>query len=76
MVFGSTAREEKAVAAAIGVNAYFVKDYLQAIKVYSYEGIERALLLLHHYNLRSIGIHSAGAEDASLLKEMIFKMMA
>ncbi len=76
MVFGSPAKDEKAVAAAIGVNPFFVKDYLQATRLYSYEGIERALLLLHQYNLRSIGIHNAGAEDASLLKEMIFKMMA
>lgn len=76
MVFGSPVKDEKAVAAAIGVSPFFVKDYLQATRLYNYEGIERALLLLHQYNLRSIGIHNAGAEDASLLKEMIFKMMA
>jgi len=32
-------------------------------------------LLLHHYNLRSIGVGSAGVEDASLLKELVVKIM-
>lgn len=76
MVFGAGAQDEKGVAAAIGVNPYFAKDYLQAAKVYNYQGVERILLLLHQYNLKSIGINSAGAEDASLLKEMVYKMTA
>lgn len=76
MVFGAPSREEKAVAAAIGVNAFFVKDYLQAARTYDYAGVERLLLLLHQYNLRSLGVHSAGVEDASLLKEMVCKMIA
>ncbi|HMR93158.1 MAG TPA: DNA polymerase III subunit delta [Chitinophagaceae bacterium] len=76
MVFGAPAGDEKAVAAAIGVSPFFAKDYLQAAKVYSYEGVERILLLLHQYNLKSIGINSAGTEDGSLLKEMVCKMIA
>jgi DNA polymerase III subunit delta len=75
MVFGAGSQEEKAVATAIGVNPYFVKDYLQAARLYSYPGVEKALLLLHNYNLRSVGIHDAGTEDASLLKEMVVKML-
>lgn len=76
MVFGAGAQDEKGVAAAIGVNPFFAKDYLQAAKVYDYQGVERVLLLLHQYNLKSIGINSAGTEDASLLKEMVYKMTA
>jgi DNA polymerase-3 subunit delta len=76
MVFGAPSKEEKAIAAAIGVNPFFAKDYLHAARVYDYQGVEKVLLLLHQYNLKSIGIHNAGTEDASLLKEMIYKMMA
>ncbi|MGZ5220269.1 MAG: DNA polymerase III subunit delta [Chitinophagaceae bacterium] len=76
MVFGAGSHDEKAVALAIGVNSFFVKDYLQAAKVYDYQGIERILLLLHQYNLKSIGINNLGAEDGSLLKEMVCKMIA
>lgn len=76
MIFGAPSREEKAVASALGVSPFFVKDYLHAANLYGYEGAERVLLLLHQYNLKSIGIHSINVEDASLLKEMIAKMMA
>lgn len=74
MIFGAGMQDEKAIATAIGVNSFFVKDYLQAAKVYDYQGIERILLLLHQYNLKSIGINNAGTEDGSLLKEMVCKM--
>ena len=76
MIFGAGTQDEKAIATAIGVNSFFVKDYLQAAKVYDYQGIERILLLLHQYNLKSIGINNAGTEDGSLLKEMVCKMTA
>ncbi len=76
MVFGAGTKDEKAIATAIGVNSYFVKDYLQAARVYEYQGIERILLLLHQYNLKSIGINNTGTEDGSLLKEMVCKMTA
>jgi DNA polymerase-3 subunit delta len=76
MVFGAGTTDEKGVAAAIGVNAFFVKDYMQAAKIYNFQGVERILLLLHQYNLKSIGINSPATEDASLLKEMLYKMTA
>jgi DNA polymerase-3 subunit delta len=76
MVFGAASRDEKVVAAAIGVNPYFVKDYLHAANIYNFDGVERILLLLHNYNLRSVGVNDVGTEDASLLKEMLVKMIA
>jgi len=75
MIFGQPARDEKGVAATIGVNPFFVKDYLAAMRNYSYEGIENGLLLLHSYNLKSIGVGSIGAADAALLKELVVKIM-
>lgn len=75
MIFGLSSRDEKTVAAGIGVNPYFVKDYLATARNYSYEGVEAALLLLHHYNLRSVGVGDAGTSDAGLLKELMVKMM-
>jgi DNA polymerase-3 subunit delta len=75
MIFGHQGMDEKSIAAAIGVNAYFVKDYLAAARNYNYEGIESALLLLHSYNLKSIGVNSPAVADASLLKELTVKIM-
>jgi len=75
MMFGANTIDEKALASAIGVNPFFIKDYLRAAKLYTYPGVEKVLLLLHHYNLKSVGVGDTGTEDASLLKEMIVKMM-
>ncbi|HUM96739.1 MAG TPA: DNA polymerase III subunit delta [Chitinophagaceae bacterium] len=76
MIFGAGTRDEKTIATTIGINPFFIKDYIKAANLYSYSGIERNLLLLNQYNLRSIGIGDAGTEDASLLKEMVVKMMS
>lgn len=76
MVFGAGSQDEKAVASALGVSPFFVKDYMQAARTYDYNGVEKILLLLHQYNLKSIGINAAGTEDASLLKEMVYKIVA
>lgn len=76
MVLGAGSSDEKAIAASIGVNPFFVKQYMQAAKTYEFSGVEKVLLLLHQYNLKNIGINNAGTEDASLLKEMVYKMIA
>ncbi len=75
MVFGANTSDEKTIATHIGVNPYFLKDYMQAARLYTYPGVERVLLLLHQYNLKSIGVGSIGTEDGSLMKEMVVKMM-
>jgi DNA polymerase III subunit delta len=76
MIFGQTSKDDKTIAANIGVNAWFVKDYLLVARNYGYNGVEKALLLLHHYNLRSIGVNDTGTSDASLLKEMVGKLIS
>jgi DNA polymerase-3 subunit delta len=42
---------------------------------YSYNGVEQVLMLLHEYNLKSIGIRSQGISHASLMKEMAVKII-
>jgi len=76
MIYGVHSKDEKTISQALGVHSFFIKDYMKASQVYSYAGVERILLLLHHYNLKSVGINNAGTGDASLLKEMIVKMIA
>ena len=76
MIYGLNSRDEKTVATSLGVNPYFVRDYLKATTVYSYPDVEKLILLLNEYNLKSIGIRNSGTPDASLLKEMVVKMIA
>lgn len=75
MVFSVMESDEKGIASAIGVSTFFVKNYLVAVKQYTFEGIERAILLLHEYNLKSVGINNSGTKDASLLKELAYKII-
>ncbi|MBK8951784.1 MAG: DNA polymerase III subunit delta [Chitinophagaceae bacterium] len=75
MVFAAGTNDEKTIATTIGVPSFFVKDYIQAARVYPYQGVEKILLLLHQYNLKSIGIGSNNLEAGSLLKELVVKMM-
>jgi len=75
MIYGIGSREEKTVATTLGVNPFFVKDYLQAVKLYSFPQVEKAILLLHQYNLKSVGVADSGTDDAPLLKEMVFKIV-
>lgn len=68
-------KDDKAVAAALGVNFFFAKDYLTAKKNYPYQKVEHILLHLHEYNLRSIGINDTGTPGTELLKELTIKIM-
>jgi DNA polymerase III subunit delta len=76
MIYSVPSRDEKTVAAAIGVNNWFVKDYLQTAMKFSQQEVEKLILLLHQYNLKGIGVNDAGNTDAMLLKEMVVKMIA
>jgi len=75
MLYGIDAKDEKSAAATIGVPPFFIKDYLSAARKYDYNGVTQALLLLHHYNLRSVGVGDTGTSDAGLMKELVIKMM-
>lgn len=76
MIYSVASRDEKTVAAALGVPPYFAKDYIQTAVRFSQHEIEKVLLLLYEYNLRNLGVNDAGTEDADLLKEMVVKMIA
>lgn len=75
VIFGMVDKSESALKPLFYNNPYAVKEALSTMKMYGYEGIERSLLLLHDYNLKSVGVNSNGTSDASLLKEMVVKMM-
>jgi len=75
-IFGMADKSEGAVKALFYNNPFAAKQALETIKRYGYNGVEQTLLLLHEYNLRSIGINDSGTSDASLLKEMVVKIMS
>jgi DNA polymerase III subunit delta len=74
MLFGAQG-DDKTVAMQTGINSWFLKDYKATATLYGFEAVQSALILMHHYNLKSVGVNDTGTEDASLLKELIYKMM-
>ena len=75
-IFSIDDKSENGVKSLFSNNFYAAKDGLSAAKAYGLPGIEKILLLLHEYNLRSIGIHDSGTADADLMKEMVVKMVS
>ena len=76
-IFGLEDTSESGVMAELFPrNFYAAKEAIAAAKSFGISGIEKNMLLMHQYNLRSIGIHDSGTEDADLLKEMVVKMMS
>ncbi len=57
-------------------NIFAARQAIETLKNYGYDGVERTILLLHAYNLKSIGVNDMGTADASLLKELAVKMVS
>ena len=75
VIFGMADKSEFAIKSLFYNNPFAARDALTTAKMYGYDGVERALLLLHEYNLKSIGVNASGTSDGSLLKELVVKMM-
>jgi DNA polymerase-3 subunit delta len=75
-IFSLDDKSENGVKGLFSNNFYAAKDGLAAAKIYGLQGIEKILLLLHEYNLKSIGVNNAGTADAELMKEMVVKMVS
>jgi DNA polymerase III subunit delta len=75
LIHSTPATNEKALAGQIGVPEWKIREYLQAAQRYDLQSVEKNMILLHQYNLKSIGINDSGTEDAVLLKDMLVKMI-
>lgn len=56
-------------------NYYTMQQGKAMMKNYGRQGVEQILLLLHQYNLKSIGIGEGSGNQQTLLREMLAKMM-
>ncbi len=63
------------IAQAIGVNPYFVKDYMNALNIYSTDKLFQIIFLIREYDLKSKGLDvSPSTTSGDLMKELIFKI--
>jgi DNA polymerase-3 subunit delta len=57
-------------------NRFLVEQAVDMLKNYSFSDIEKVIILLHNYNLKSVGINSYNTSSASLLKELSYKIIS
>ena len=74
-IYGMNDKSDTALKPMFYFNSNSVQQAKEIMKNYGYAGVEKLLLLLHQYNLKSIGIHDSGTTGALLMKEMVVKMM-
>lgn len=74
-VFGMSDKSENGLKPLFNNNYYAAKEGLDTAKNYGVQGVEKIILLLHEYNLRSVGVNDAGTADGELMKELVMKIM-
>ena len=74
-VYGLNDKSDGALKPLFYFNPVSLSQAKDAMKNYGYGGIEKILLLLHHYDLKSKGIGDSGTPGSMLMKEMVVKMM-
>lgn len=75
-LFGLSELNEGTVKPIFYNNSFAARDAINTAKSFGIQGMEKVLLLLHEYNLRSIGVNDSGTSDSGLMKEMVVKMMS
>ena len=70
-----TDKSQSAVASAIGVNPFFVREYEAASRKYSAPKIIQIISILREYDLKAKGVGSSSASNGDLMKEMIYKIL-
>ena len=68
-------KSDRAVASALGINPYFVKDYANAAKRYTAGKTFAIIGYFRDTDARLKGINNPSAKDADLWKELIYKIM-
>lgn len=68
-------KSEPAVASALGINRYFVKDYAAAARRYTAGKAFRVIGYIRETDARSKGINNSSADDLALWQELIYKIL-
>ncbi|WP_425391547.1 DNA polymerase III subunit delta [Ekhidna sp.] len=75
LIHNSADKNERAIASTIGVNPFFVKEYLQAARNYPVGKVVQNIKYLHEADLQSKGIGYATKKEGPVLTELVYKLM-
>lgn len=76
MVHRMSDRSEAAIKHLFFYNSFLAKEALTTVVNYDFRTLERAIMILHEYNLKSIGVNSTNISPGQLLKEMAVKIIS
>ena len=68
-------RSTNNAASILGINPYFLSDYIKAAKEFSPAICIRNIKFISDCDLRSKGINNSNTEDGALLKELVYKIL-
>jgi DNA polymerase-3 subunit delta len=68
-------RSANIAASELGINSYFLNDYITAAKEYSPNHCIRNIGFIQEYDMRSKGVNNASTEPGDLLKELVYKIL-
>jgi DNA polymerase-3 subunit delta len=68
-------KSERNLAAVLGVNPFFTKDYLQAIRSYNLAKVVQILGEIKRLDLKSKGVESGSLSDGEALREATFRIL-
>ena len=69
-------KSNKEVADTIGVQNFFIQDYIDGYNNYKPEAnLHKIILVINQYNLKMLGIDSSSIDEGLLLKELISKII-
>lgn len=74
-VLKKRAATQSEIAAELGVNPFFVKDYEAAIRLYPFGKVAENISLLREYDMRSKGFGNTSVSHEELLRELLFKLL-
>ncbi len=75
MVHAAPDRSERAVAAHLGVNPFFAKDYLAASRAYPYSKTVRIISYIRAADARLKGVEGGTVDEGELLRDLVFKIL-
>jgi DNA polymerase III subunit delta len=76
MVHTLSNKTSRSIQEALRVNGFAARDLEKGAKNYNLSSVEKSLLLLAEYNLKTVGMNQVAQSDADILKELVVKIMA
>ena len=72
---GLSDKNPRNVASKLGVNPFFVNDYITASRHYPMRQVSKVIGVIREFDLKSKGVNANATPQGDLLKEMLVKIM-